>query len=254
MLFVCSEAHEVTLGRFNWSTSWQMMCESPSRALLSAPPFSTDPYWELLMPKLHGNSSGQNENVTCWQWARFFESLKDHMNTLLDMQRQKRMRSKVVLKWEMKEKALSRSHFNKKPLIFFVSLSSLPSAGETSEGNFSNIMWQLEWVQLGEVFDFTMFKKKNVWRDCVWTAPRGEWLALSEVGRRPCWSEQTSMSVFSWYLVGWEVMQMSLWAASAHATPMTFTLTLSLTSRLRSRKSLTSTELPKLTWCCKHSP
>lgn len=128
-----------------------------------------------------------------------WEPEKDRMNALLDMSRQRCMRSVVALKWEMKEKALCHLHFNKKPLMLFVFLSSpTKRARERSP----NIVWQLEWVQLGEVFDFTMFKKKNVWLDCVWSVPRGKPLARSEAGRRPCWTEQTSNSAFLWYLAG----------------------------------------------------
>lgn len=41
-------------------------------------------------------------------------------------------------------------------------------------------------MQLGEVFDFTMFKKKNVWRDCVcvfeWSPGASVWLGLKQGG------------------------------------------------------------------------
>lgn len=120
-----------------------------------------------------------------------WEPEKDNMNALLDMSRQRCMRSVVTLKWEMIEKALSHLHFNKKPLMLFVFLSS---PAKRARERSLNIVWQLEWVQLGEVFDFTMFKKKNVWWDCVWTVPRVEPLAGSDAGRRPCcWTEQTSV-------------------------------------------------------------
>lgn len=68
-----------------------------------------------------------------------------------------------------------------------------------NNGTSLNIVWQVGRVQLGEVFDFTMFKKKNVWCDCVWAVQRGEWLA-GVWG----WEELLEYRAISWYLGYWE--------------------------------------------------
>lgn len=157
------------------------MIMGPPRAPLSAPPLSTDPYWELLMPKSHGSRSFYGHLWSKWKCnlltvGTLLWKPRDHMNVLLDAYRQMRRRS-IVLEREVKEKVGVLLHFNKKPLMSNVFLSSLPSTSKMSKGKIPNIVWQLQWVQLGEVFDFTMCKKKNVWWDCVWAVRRDAQLA-----------------------------------------------------------------------------
>lgn len=65
------------------------------------------------------------------------------MNVLLDAYRQMRRRS-IVLEREVKEKVGVLLHFNKKPLMSNVFLSSLPSTSKMSKGKIPNIVWQLQ--------------------------------------------------------------------------------------------------------------
>lgn len=162
-------------------------------------------------------SCGQNENVTCWKWAHFFETPGSKWmssSTWTDS---------CEGDWFLflKMKILDCLHFNKKPLTSFVFLSSLPSASKISKGKIANIVWQFKWVQLEEVFDFTMFKKKNVRWDCVWTVQRGKWL---EEGRS-CWSGVCSPDTLDGGMM-W-LMQMSPSSVSVHSA-VTGAVTLSL--------------------------
>lgn len=90
-------------------------------------------------------------------------------------------RRSAVGKWDLKKE--NTLHFNEQTLMCFVFLSSRLSVSKMSKATISNVVWQFEWVQLGEVFDFTMFKKKNVRRACVWTVPGASgWLGEARGG------------------------------------------------------------------------
>lgn len=119
-------------------------------------------------------SCGQNENVTYWKWTHVFESTESKL-----------MSSSTFTGGCVGDLFLKDDGFKDEKswlLTFqqetfttsFVFLSSLPSASKMSKGKIANIVWQFKWVQLEEVFDFTMFKKKNVCWDCVWPVQRGQ--------------------------------------------------------------------------------
>lgn len=154
---------------------------------------STDPYWERLMPKLHGNRCLQSFHWSKWKcdyltMTCFFENQEDHMNILLDLCRQTCRRSTVLKMKVKRENSKSFAVQQESPNVLCHSLVAVHQ--QTSKGRIPNIVWQFEWVDLGEVFDFTMLKKKNVWWYCMWTVPGASgW--LGEAGKRPCWSEQS---------------------------------------------------------------
>lgn len=75
-----------------------------------------------------------------------------------------------------------------------------PCANNKRRGNIPKIVWQFEWVQLGEVFDFTTFKKKNVWWNYVWMVSRGPVFGWGLRQGGGFVGRSRAESVYLWYL------------------------------------------------------
>lgn len=144
--------------------------------LLSSPLTHTESSWRqsYMAAGTSQASSGQNESVTCWQCARFSESAGIiWMSSCADVWAIDR-----VVMWEMKEKVLSRLHFNEKPLMSFCFSSPRCCApAEWAREGSQTLFGSLHECNLERYSISQRLRKKNVWWDCVWTVQRGKWLA-----------------------------------------------------------------------------
>lgn len=154
--------------------------------LLSSPLTHTESSWRqsYMAAGTSQASSGQNESVTCWQCARFSESAGIiWMSSCADVWAIDR-----VVMWEMKEKVLSRLHFNEKPLMSFLFfLSSLLRTSRMSKGS-QTLFGSLHECNL-ERYSISQRLRKKMCGEIVFERSRGASGWLGPEARRSCWSE-----------------------------------------------------------------